>query len=194
MPFPRRAESPEVRIRYLRPPDRIEVFVQTLVHEDPGVKITVASQLARESPLEIHDRIALEDGSDALWFTFPDTWHDIGRFHRADGTLTGIYANIITPCCFLEGGIWETTDLFLDLWIPAEGGVWPAGPVDEIFLLDEEELDEAAREGWVDAATARRARWEAAKLLEAAAAGLWPPGVVREGTRERARLSIDRPD
>jgi hypothetical protein len=191
MPSPRGADLPEVRIRYLRPPGRIDVFVQTLVHEDAAVKVTFARGLEREDPLRIGGRIALEEGSDAVWFTFPEAWHDIGRFHRADGSLTGIYANVISPCRFGPGGIWETTDLFLDLWIPAAEGHEDSGPADAAILLDEEELEEAEREEWVDRATARRARAEAGRLLEAAAAGRWPPAVVHEWTRERAlaRLS-----
>ena len=60
--------------------------------------------------------VALERGSDAVWFTFPGLWHDIGRFHRSDGTFTGIYANILTPPLIQPDGVWHTTDLFLDLW------------------------------------------------------------------------------
>ena len=54
-----------------------------------------------------------------IWFTFPDTWHDIGRFHKADGEVTGLYANILTPPHFEDRFTWHTTDLYLHLWIPA---------------------------------------------------------------------------
>jgi predicted RNA-binding protein associated with RNAse of E/G family len=168
----------------------VEIFHQTLVHDVEAVKVTIASALTRRKPLKIHDQIVLEDGSDAVWFTFPGAWHDIGRFHRADGTLTGIYANIITPCRFLEGGLWETTDLFLDLWIPAESDLWRQETPREVYLLDEDELDEACRAGWVDAPTARRARKEAGRLMKAAGSGEWPPAIVREWTRERARARL----
>jgi predicted RNA-binding protein associated with RNAse of E/G family len=177
---------PEIRIRYLRPPDRITVYRQHLLHDDGRVKITLARNLSWPSPLRIGGEVALEEGSDAVWFTFPGAWHDIGRFHRADGRLTGIYANVITPCIFQPGGDWETTDLFLDLWIPA---AWIPGegssPVTP-SLLDEEELAVAEAAGAVSPGLAIQARREAARLLEAAAAGLWPPPVVREWTRARA--------
>jgi predicted RNA-binding protein associated with RNAse of E/G family len=180
------ADPPHVTIRYLRPPDRVELFVQSLVHADAEVKITLARGLSLDVPLRIGDRVALEKGSDALWFTFPGAWHDIGRFHRADGTLTGIYANVISPCEFRSPELWETTDLFLDLWIPAEGRRGSGGGDAAVLLLDEDELDEAEAKGWLDRATATRARVEAARLLEAAADGVWPPPVVEEWTRERA--------
>lgn len=160
-----------VRIHYRRPPERLTVFEQLLVHDDGRVKVTLARGVELDAPLLVEGpggrEVALEPGSDAVWFTFPGAWHDIGLFHRADGVFTGTYANVITPCVFEPGGEWETTDLFLDVWIPEGGG--------EARLLDEDELAEAERRGWIDAALAGRARDEAARILAAARAGRWPP-------------------
>ena len=149
------------------------------------MKVTLARNLPFDSPLRIGNEIALERGSDAIWFTFPGAWHDIGRFHRADGTFTGIYANIITPCVFQPGGYWETTDLFLDLWIPANGR--PA------VTLDEEELEHALAAGHVDPVLGRRARKEALDLRTRSQAERWPPPVVEVWTRERALTYSDPP-
>ena len=171
--------SPTVHIHYLRPPDRVEIFTQSLLLDDPGVKITLASYIDVEHPMTIDGLVAFEL-SKAVWFTFPGAWHDVGRFHRADGTFTGCYSNILTPPTFHDGGIWHTTDLFLDVWIPS-GGV--------ATVLDEDELQEAEANGWVDAATADRARAEASALKEKAEAGVWPPPIVEEWTLERA-LSV----
>jgi uncharacterized protein len=168
-----------VHIHYLRPPDRFTVFVQELVHDDGRVKVTLARDVDFDPPLRIQGEVALERGAGAVWFTFPGAWHDIGLFHRADGTFTGTYANVITPCVFQPGGEWETTDLFLDVWIPAGGG--------EPILLDEEELAEAEQVGALAAGAAARAREEAARILEAARHGTWPPTVVGEWDLERAR-------
>jgi predicted RNA-binding protein associated with RNAse of E/G family len=173
LPLPQR-----VRIHYTRPPDRTRIFEQDLIHDDGRVKVTLARNVAFDPPVTIDGAPVLETGSDAVWFTFPGAWHDIGRFHRADGTFTGIYANVITPCVFQPGGEWETTDLFLDVWIPAGG----QGPV----VLDREELDEAEAKGWVGKELGARAREEAARIATAADSGGWPPAVVREWTRERA--------
>jgi predicted RNA-binding protein associated with RNAse of E/G family len=166
-----------VRIRYLRPPDRLQTFEQEVAARLPGgcvVTLLEAAELAR--PVEVEGRAVLEPGAPVVWFTYPGAWHDIGRFHLRDGTFTGIYANVLTPVR-MEGLEWETTDLFLDLWQPADG---PAR------LLDEEELLEAEREGWVSPVQAARAREEGARLLDAALAGSWPPPEVAEWTRERA--------
>lgn len=170
-------EAPLVRIHYRRPPDREEIFRQRLVLDHPSVKVTLARDLTFDPPIRIHRQVALETGSDAVWFTFPGLWHDIGRFHRADGTFTGVYANILTPVEIREEGVWYTTDLYLDLWIPARGN---------ISVLDRDHLEEALHQGWISPAEARRARAEVERLLEAHGQGDWPPAVVEEWTRKRA--------
>jgi len=172
---------PTVRIDYLRPPDRKEVFVQKLLLDRDDVKITLAENVPFDPPIEILGRIALEAGSDAVWFTFPGAWHDIGRFHRADGRFTGIYANILTPPVLGPDHAWETTDLFLDVWIGLDG---------ELSVLDEDQLLEAEAEGWVSQETGDRARQEVERIKEAHADGRWPPPVVDEWTLERARQSL----
>lgn len=177
--------NPDVHIHYHRPPDRTDIFVQELIHDDGRVKVTFARGIHLAAPLVISGRIALENGADVVWFTFPGAWHDIGRFHRADGTLTGVYANILVPCVFEPGGTWHTTDLFLDLWMPAPSGVWSAEPA-RPEVLDGEELAGAEASGWITPRMSARARAEAERLVRAAERGAWPPRVVTEWTRERA--------
>ena len=125
----------------------------------------------------VDGRTLLEEDSPVVWFTFPGARHDIGRFHRADGTFTGLYANILTPV-EIRGDEWRTTDLFLDVLLE---------PGREPRVLDRDELEAAVREGWLDPGTARAAETEAARLLDEARAGEWPPAVVEEWTLERAR-------
>jgi len=174
------AAPPLVHIDYLRPPDRKEIFTQELLLDGPEVKITFAQDLPFDPPIRIRGKVALEAGSDAVWFTFPGRWHDIGRFHRADATFTGIYANILTPPVIHPGGRWETTDLFLDVWV---------NPAGELTVLDEDQLDEALQRGWITEELALRAREEAGRIVEEHRKGLWPPPVVEEWTLERARQS-----
>jgi predicted RNA-binding protein associated with RNAse of E/G family len=169
-----------VRIHYRRIPDRERIFDQRVVHEDAGVIITLSEPLDLDFPMTHDGSVMLEAGSLALWFTFPGRWHDIGRFHLAAGTPTGIYANILTPVQ-IDGDTWHTTDLFLDIW-------WPAGGVAR--LLDEEELDEAYGRDQIDSKIVSKARAEAARLLEAAAHDDWPPSVVKEWPLERALAAV----
>jgi len=168
-------DHPTVRIHYLRPPNRTQIFEQTLVHDAPDVKVTLARRATHDPPMRIDGQIVLERDSDVVWFTFPGQWHDVGRFHRADGTFTGMYANILTPPV-LDGTEWQTTDLFLDVWIHPDGTV---------LLLDEDELDQALGREWVNDDTASRARAEASRLMDAAREGSWPPPVVQDWTLQR---------
>jgi predicted RNA-binding protein associated with RNAse of E/G family len=165
-----------VRIHYRRLPDHDRIYDQRIVLERDDVIVTLSQPLELAEPMTTDGRVMLENGSLALWFTFPGEWHDIGLFHLADGTFTGLYANILTPP-EIAGRVWHTTDLFLDVW-------WPAGGQPE--LLDEDELDQALESGVVDAGTAERARQEADRLLGLARSGGWPPPVVHEWTLAQA--------
>jgi len=170
-----------VHIHYLRLPAREEVFRQYLVRDEGGVKVTFAQNVLLPQPLEIDSKVVLEPGSDAVWFTFDDAWHDIGRFHAADGTFTGIYANILTPPEFEAGHLWRTTDLFLDVWLPPDGVP---------RVLDREEFDAAVEAGWIDERTRIRALEEVDRILEAISAARWPPPIVEDWTVERVRTLV----
>lgn len=173
----------EVRIHYVRPPEREDLYVQRLVYEDERVVVTLLDAARLRQPLEIGGAIAAEPGSSLVWFTFPGAAYDIGRFHRADGTFTGIYADILEPAQRLGPREWRAVDLFLDIWLPADGG----GPV----LLDEDELAGALARGWISAEKAAAARAEAHRLIGLALSGHWPPPIVHHWTLERARAAAD---
>lgn len=175
-------EQRRVAIHYRRPPNDERVYDQRVVWADPEVIITLSDPLELARPVMVGGAPVLENGSLALWFTFPGAWHDIGRFHRPDGSLTGIYANILTPP-ELGDTVWHTTDLFLDVWHAPDGSV---------ALLDEDEFEDACRLGHVDEVTAARARVEAGRILEKARSGSWPPQVVQEWTLERALRELER--
>lgn len=170
------SEAPRVAIHYRRPPDRIRVYDQRVVHEEEDVIVTLSQPIEADVAMRHDGEVMLEHGSLALWFTFPDVWHDIGRFHRADGAFSGLYANVLTPPR-LDGPIWYTTDLFLDVWQTPSG---------ETFLLDEDEFEEARTLGHIDEDTAQRAWDEGQSILAGATAGAWPPACVSEWTLQRA--------
>ncbi len=148
--------------------------------ERDDVIVTLSEPLELAGPMKLDGDVMLERGSLVVWFTFPGLWHDIGRFHAADGTETGLYANILTPV-EIEGRTWHTTDLYLDVWCPRGGSA---------RVLDEDELEEALAADHVDPATARRAREEADRLLETHARGVWPPDVVGAWNLERAKATL----
>lgn len=171
----------QVEIRYRRPPDRLEHIRQPLIHDGPDGKVTFLERASVRRTIEIDGVTILEPGAPIVWFTFPGAWHDIGRFHRSDGTFTGIYANVLTPVEGIEGPVWDTTDLFLDVWLDGRGA----------RVLDEDEMEDAIGRGWLDPATAARARVEASRLTTAAAAGHWPPPIVAEWPLARVLERLD---
>jgi predicted RNA-binding protein associated with RNAse of E/G family len=148
------------------------------VHE---VKVTLMPAVQLERPMVVRERVVSEDGAAIVWFSFPGLWHDIGRFHLADGTFTGLYANALTPVEMRPDHVWDATDLFLDVWLDERG----------LEVLDEDELDEAVARKWVDASTAARARLEVDTIRSAWEADRWPPRIVAEWTLERALAALE---
>jgi predicted RNA-binding protein associated with RNAse of E/G family len=170
-----------VEIHYLRPPDRVQVFRQEVVDDDGTVVVTYLDAAQLKKPVTAGGRVVLEPGAPVVWFTYRgETWHDVGRFHLADGTFTGIYANVLTPVR-MAGARWDTTDLFLDVWLGADG---------HVELLDRDEFHAAVAQGVVSAADAERAFTEAERLIQGARQGAWPPAHVQEWTLQRARAAV----
>jgi predicted RNA-binding protein associated with RNAse of E/G family len=167
----------DVTIRYRRLPGDERIFRQRLVAELPGCVVTLLDRAPVDRPVVAGGRTVLEPGAPVVWFTYPGLWYDIGRFHLADGTFTGLYANVLTPVR-MEGLDWETTDLFLDVWLPREG---------EVEILDEDEFGEAIAAGLLDEETVSRARSTAASLAAGARLGSWPPEHVHHWTLAAAR-------
>lgn len=178
-----------MEIHYLRPPSHLTRYRQWLVHDDGWVKVTLAQRVPLPRPLKVEERVVLEPGADAIWFTFPGLWHDIGVFHRPSGEVTGVYANVITPCLFHPGGVWSTTDLFLDIWVDGAPGSHP--PRGRPRVLDREELGEAYRTGALPAHRVERAEAEVERILQAWSRRRWPPPVVAEWPRTRALAVLE---
>ena len=178
--LPRSGSRVDIHYRRLGRP--AETYRQLVLESGPAGIVTFQSHTPIETPVRVDGATILEPGSPVIWFTFADAWHDIGLFHRADGTFTGVYANILTPVEFIGEGAWATTDLCLDVWVPSGG---------QARLLDEAELDEAEAAALVGRELAGRARGEAAALLGGHRAGRWPPRLVGDWSPERARGVAD---
>lgn len=171
---------PEIRFRYRRPGKGESLFRQRLVLDRPEVKVLFSPAFDAKS-LAAGGQTILETGAPIVWFVFPGKWHDIGRFHLADGTFTGWYTNLATPV-EMANDTWSSSDLFLDLWQPLQGDpVW----------LDEEEFEAAARRGLLDNSTVRRVINERALIDLEVRAGRWPPPVTRDIDLEQALTLLD---
>ncbi len=177
------SEAPRrVEIHYRRPPDRVQVFRQIVVHDAPDYVVTLLESAELDRPVTAGGRVVLEPGAPVVWFTYRGAWHDVGRFHLADGTFTGVYANVLSPVA-MQGDQWETTDLCLDVWLGTDG---------RLEVLDGDELEEAGRRGWLSMHVRRRALAEAQSLVNLARQGRWPGPEVLEWTLERARQTVSR--
>lgn len=170
----------EVSIHYRRLPDRTEVFRQRLVEDAGDYVVTYLPHADIAKPLEVGGRAVLEPRAPVVWFTYPGRWYDIGRFHLENGDFTGFYANVLTPV-EMDGPVWHTTDLCLDLWMGADG---------TIEVLDERDFAEAVEAGWIDVSAATAARETVETLALLAGQGGWPPEHALEWTLERVRDAV----
>lgn len=175
IPLPSAGTIVEIRYRRLGRPT--ETYRQQVLESGTRGIVTFQPRTPIDAPLAVADANILEPGSPVIWFTFPHAWHDIGLFHLADGTPTGLYANVLTPVEFVSQNRWETTDLCLDVWVPRRGAA---------RLLDEAELAKAEAAELVAPEVAERARQEAATLFKSLAAQRWPPALVSEWSLARA--------
>ncbi|MDE0121604.1 MAG: DUF402 domain-containing protein [Gemmatimonadota bacterium] len=166
-----------VDIHYRRIGRTAHVYRQFVLETRPDVVVTLQPRTPIDRPLVVDGLTILEPRSPVIWFSFVNKWHDIGLFHRTNGAFTGIYGNILTPLEFVDGNLWATTDLCLDIWMPRWGST---------RLLDEDELDAAESGGRIDPELAARARAEAKALMHACRAGAWPPPMTGEWSLVRA--------
>lgn len=175
--------APLITLEYHRPGKGVTTFAERLVLDRPDLKVLLLLEAHAGETVHVGDAVALDAGAPVVWFVFPGKWHDVGRFHRADGTFTGYYTNLVTPV-EMHGDRWVSRDLFLDLWQPADG---------EPSWLDEDELAAAVRQGHVDAATRQRILNERASIDFQLRRGAWPPGpAVDIDLRQARELLGDR--
>jgi predicted RNA-binding protein associated with RNAse of E/G family len=158
-----------IEIHYRRGPDRLQVFIQDLVVDEPELKVTLTNY-TEETPLAVAGRTILEPGAPVVWFVTPGGWYDFGLFHLRDGTPTGCYTNFIRPPR-MGRERWEMEDLCLDHWLGIDGST---------EILDREEFEAAIDEGWIDVETAERVLEELELVITEAASGRWPPEWARE--------------
>jgi predicted RNA-binding protein associated with RNAse of E/G family len=162
------AEGREILLEYLRPGKKTATYTERLVLDRPDVKVLLM-KVEGTKEVRIGETAVLQPGSTVTWFVFPGQWYDIGKFHRADQIFTGWYTNICTPVV-MNRDRWTITDLFLDLWLPADG---PAA------WLDEDEFAEAADAAALREDLAQAARSERARIEALLARRDWPPEFCR---------------
>ena len=148
-----------VTLTYKRPPDRVNHFEQHLLYVDDDVIIT-SQRLRPSSPIVQKGKTVLGDNFAAVWFVFTGLWYDVGKVYNLDNEWTGYYCDVLKPVkrsTNVEGKLdcFEITDLFLDLWINPDG---------TYEIQDEDEFEEAVRDGAIDAELEKKA-WKVLKAL-----------------------------
>ncbi len=156
-----------MQVVYRRLPSQVERYTQEVLHDGLTCKISLMLSGRDSTPLRIGE-VDLQAGGVILWFVFPGRPYEIASVYDPQGEHLGTYTNFIRPPK-LETGVWQMTDLYLDVWQPAGGSA---------RLLDEADFEEALRDGVLEADEARGVRAEADAVLRAARGGRWPPGIV----------------
>jgi hypothetical protein len=164
-----------IHYEYQRPGKPVQTYEEWLVLDRPDAKVLLQEYTGPD--LELAGSPMLEHGAPAVWYVFPEKWHDIARFHLRDGTLTGFYTNLCMPVK-INADRWVGRDLFLDLWQPAGA---------EARWLDEAELAAAVRSGLIDASTRKRIQNERSLIDLQVSQSAWPPPIVRDLSLEQAR-------
>jgi len=164
----------KIELIYTRLPNRTSKFQQELIYEDETV-IATKQKVNPSTPIVIDGETVLDSNYTAVWFIFPDKWHDMGKMYNPQSQLTGYYCDIILPMKRAESSdkqfafTLEITDLCLDLWIFPDGGC---------HILDEDEFELAIKNGWVDNTIAQKARQELDNLIQLVRSGKFPPAIV----------------
>ena len=158
-----------IHFEYHRPGIGTTVYEELLVLDRPDVKVLLQEGYSGPD-VDVGDARVLDSGAPIIWFIFPESWHDIGRFHLNSGTFTGWYTNLCRPVQFDEDK-WIGNDLFLDLWqFPDGTPVW----------LDEDELDDAVKAGIVDRALEKQVLNQKTLIDLQVSLNAWPPPIARD--------------
>jgi hypothetical protein len=74
-----------IRYEYRRPGKPVQVYEEWLVLDRPDAKVLIQEYPGPD--LEVDGEPMLQGGAPAVWYVFPEKWHDIARFHLRDGSL-----------------------------------------------------------------------------------------------------------
>jgi len=162
-------ESRPYYIHYFRPPHRLLKIDAELLYMDDEVIVTSHILQGASKALVIGGETVIENGYRAVFAEYRKEWFDVAKVFRPVGTFTGYYADINTPSELVDDG-YKTKDLFLDLWVSSDRS--------SITVLDEDEFEDALRNGWITQGEANRAREELVKLIKLFDKGEFPPDIL----------------
>ncbi len=112
----------------------------------------------------------MDIGFQGTFFIFCDKWFVVSKIRDLRGRHTGYYCDIVTPLKRSQEGILEVTDLFLDLWV---------SPELEYKVLDEDEFEQAVKNGLVNEPLREKAQATLKQLMKKVENRRFPPPLVR---------------
>jgi len=144
-------------------------FLDELIFRSNKI-IVGKSQVTSANSVTFDDKTVLAQGYPITYFQFFSKWFTIVKVRNLNGEHTGYYCDIVVPPRLLDDGV-ELTDLFLDLWV---------SPDLRYKILDEHELEEALKKGWITKELYKRAKTELQKLIRTVEKGKFPPLLVKD--------------
>jgi predicted RNA-binding protein associated with RNAse of E/G family len=141
-----------------------------LVYQSRKV-IVGRSQITSTHSIEFDGKTVLQAGFPITYFELVGKWFNVVKVRNLRGEHTGYYCDITTPPKLLKDGSIEITDLFLDLWV---------SPDLRYRVLDQDELKEALKKGWISEQLHARAKRELKKLVTLVEMKDFPPRPVRQ--------------
>ena len=163
----------KIRLRYIRLPNRTMEFLDELVFRSDQM-IVGKSHVTSANSVIFDGRTVLAQGFPITYFQFLDKWFTIVKIRNLKGEHTGYYCDIVLPPRLLREWV-EITDLFLDLWV---------SPDLRYRILDEDELEEALQQKWIDKEIYEKARMELQRLISKVENKRFPPYLVKDLERK----------
>jgi len=160
-----------VSILYRRPPHHAVRYPGLLLNITKQ-SLTIQSRLQPAQPRHVAGQTIAASGYWAIWFVFKDKWFDVGKFYDESKNWLGYYCDIVKPIRRLISGSNTSvlTDLFLDIWITDD---------DEVYILDEDELEDALGHGFISKKLAAKARSQVQMLVKKTRRQEFPPAQVK---------------
>jgi GrpB-like predicted nucleotidyltransferase (UPF0157 family)/predicted RNA-binding protein associated with RNAse of E/G family len=169
--------EPKLHLRYIRLPARIQEMYDDLIYRSKRI-IVGKSRITSPHSVMFDGRLAMSVGFSMVYFELMGKWFNVIKIRDLKGKHTGYYCDVSTPPTILEDGSIEITDLFLDLWV---------SPDLRHRVLDQAELEEALKKGWISKLMYKKAEKELKKLIAVVKRGEFPPRPVRQ-LEERLKL------
>ncbi len=160
----------KITVRFIRPPNKIDVWEHELVLDSKKNIISKFIFDGVSHAFAVAKIPVIENGYIGRAYEFAGKWFEIVKVIDKNNVIKGYYCNINEPFKRIGSG-YEIFDLFIDLWVFPDG---------KYVVLDEDELGNAIKEGWISAYQAKKARETIDQLIVMIEKGEFPPEIVRE--------------